>query len=285
MVRYVFVRFPGGKAKAVTFSYDDGVAQDKRLAELFDKYGLKGTFNFNCENDRAFNFTKQDIKDIFLSKGHEIAVHGEHHRANGNLRPIEGIQDVLNCRLELEEKCDSIIRGMAYPDTGIRLMGSLGTYEQIKAYLTELDIAYARTLGVDNDSFMIPADFHAWMPTAHHNNGKIFEYIDKFINFDISPSFYHSNRPSRLFYLWGHSYEFDRDNNWDRMEQICQKLSNNDEIWYATNIEICDYIQAYKRLIYSANGHRIYNPTMQTVWLDVDQKIYSIKPGETVCID
>ena len=36
-----------GKNKAVTFSYDDGITQDKRLIELFNKYGLKCTFNIN----------------------------------------------------------------------------------------------------------------------------------------------------------------------------------------------------------------------------------------------
>ena len=40
-MRSVFMRYPDGKAKAVTFSYDDGNVQDKRLAELFDKYGMK----------------------------------------------------------------------------------------------------------------------------------------------------------------------------------------------------------------------------------------------------
>lgn len=38
-----------GKRKQVTFSYDDGVTQDIRLAELFHKYGLKATFNINSE--------------------------------------------------------------------------------------------------------------------------------------------------------------------------------------------------------------------------------------------
>ena len=36
----IFMRYPGGKAKAVTFSYDDGVPQDRRLAAIFDKYGM-----------------------------------------------------------------------------------------------------------------------------------------------------------------------------------------------------------------------------------------------------
>ena len=276
----VLMRYPEGKAKAVTFSYDDGVAQDIRLAEIFDKYGMKGTFNFTCRDA----FTKEQIKEHFISKGHEIAVHGAYHRANGNLRPIEGIRDVLDCRLALEEKCDCIIRGMAYPDSGITQMGSFGTYEMIKQYLVELDIAYSRTLGSDNNSFMLPSDFHAWMPSAHHNNPKIMEFIDEFLNIDISTKAYHARRVSRLLYIWGHSYEFDRNDNWEHMEEICKKLANNDEIWYATNIEIYDYVQAYKSLRYSADGHKVYNPTLLTIWLDVDGKLYSVKSGETICI-
>ena len=34
---YRFLRFPGGKAKALTLSYDDGCIADKRLAETLDK--------------------------------------------------------------------------------------------------------------------------------------------------------------------------------------------------------------------------------------------------------
>ena len=84
--------------------------------------------------------------------------------------------------------------------------------------------------------------------------------------------------------MWGHSYEFDRDNNWELMETLCQKLAHNDEIWYATNIEIYDYVQAYKSLRYSANGRMIYNPTLYTIWLDADGTLYHIKPGETLHI-
>ena len=281
----VFMRYPDGKAKAVTFSYDDGARQDIRLSEIFNKYGMKATFNFNCGYTRTDSFNKDEIQEYFLSKGHEIAVHGANHRANGNTRVIEGIRDVLECRLELEEKCGTIIRGMAYPDTGINQMGRLGSYEKIKNYLIELDIAYARSLGGDNNSFMLPTDFHAWIPTAHHNNPQIFEYIDEFLNIDISPSAYHARRISRLMYIWGHSFEFDRRDNWDRIEEICQKLSNNDEIWYATNIEICDYVEAYNRLRYSADGHLVYNPTLYTLWMDVDSKLYEIGSGQTVHID
>ena len=279
------MRYPGGKAKALTFSYDDGVPQDKRLLEIFNRYKMKATFNLNCEDNKRPHFTKEEIKEYFISKGHEIAVHGANHRANGNLRPIEGIREVLDCRLELEEKCDCIVRGMAYPDSGITFMGNFGSYDEIKKYLIELDIAYARTLCGDNDLFMLPDDFHAWMPSSHHGNPKIMEYIDKFLSLDTSINARAELRAPRLFYIWGHSFEFDRNNNWDRIEEICKRLANKPEIWYATNIEIYDYVEAYKRLIYSADGYRVYNPTATDVWIDVDGVVYKIESGKTVKIE
>lgn len=282
-MRSVFMRFPDGKAKAATFSYDDGNPQDERLAAIFDKYGVKGTFNFNCDAMRGKTvYNKERIKEVFLDKGHEIAVHGANHRPTGNLRPIEGIRDVLNCRLELEEKCDRIIRGMAYPDSGITLFGNFGSFETVKTYLRELDIAYSRTLAGDNNAFMLPSDFYAWMPTAHHDNPKIMEWIDEFIRLDTSTKVYHARRTCRLFYIWGHSYEFDNNNNWEHIEEICKKLSACEDIWFATNIEIYDYVEAYKSLHYSADGHKIFNPSLFTVYLDVDGTVYSVKSGETI---
>ncbi len=266
----------------MTFSYDDGCVQDPRLAELLTRHGLKGTFNFTGDAARREPLAKELVEDVFLSKGHEIAVHGYLHRAEGGVRPIEGIQDVLNCRLELEKKYDRIIRGMAYPDFGIRRFANGASYEQIKAYLKELDIVYCRTLGKDNNEFELPTDWYCWMPTAHHDNPQIFEYVDQFLNLDFSESQYRASKQPRLFYLWGHSFEFDRHNNWERMEEICQKLSGHDDIWYATNIEIYDYVTAYNSLVYSADGKIIYNPTLLTVWFDIDGTLYSIGSGETL---
>ena len=283
-MRSVFMRYPDGKAKAVTFSYDDGVPSDKRLAALFDQHGLKGTFNFNSTQERIHNFTTEQIHEYFLSKGHEIAVHGANHRPTGNLRPIEGIRDVLDCRLKLEELCGGIVRGMAYPDTGIRLFGNFGSLETVEAYLKELDIAYARSLGGDNNDFELPTDFYNWVPSAHHDNPQIMDYIEQFLSMDLSNKTYHARRHPRLLYIWGHSYEFDRHNNWEHMEEICKQLSHNPEIWYANNMEIYTYVQAYQRLVYSADGHMVYNPNLQAVWLDVDGTVYSIQPGQTIQI-
>lgn len=281
-MRYQFMRFPNGKSKAVTLSYDDGCGEDIRFSDTISKYGLKCTFNLNSENLRKA-LTKEQIEEHFLAKGHEIAVHGAYHRAEGNIRAIEGIKDVLDCRLELENRYGIIIRGMAYPDSGIRSFANNASYESIKRYLADLGIVYARTLGQDNNSFDLPTDWHAWMPTAHHNNPKLMEYIEEFVNIDLT-KIYISGRAPKLFYLWGHSYEFERNNNWDLLDNICENLSGKEDIYYATNMEIYEYVNAYNSLVYSADGKIIYNPTLFDIWFDIDGTLYKITPGETLKI-
>ena len=74
----VYTCFPGGKAKALTMSYDDGKVQDRRLIDIFNKYGIKGTFNLNYglvgEPPRM---TFEEMKGLYA--GHEIATHTMTH--------------------------------------------------------------------------------------------------------------------------------------------------------------------------------------------------------------
>ena len=119
------------------------------------------------------------------------------------------------------------------------------------------------------------------MPSAHHNNPKIFEYVDKFLSRDLSQG-YASTKAPWLFYIWGHSYEFDCEGGWEHAEKLCKLLSGKNDVWYATNIEIYDYVQAYNSLVYSADNSMAYNPSLMTVWFDRDGVLYSIKSGETL---
>ncbi|MBQ7035736.1 MAG: polysaccharide deacetylase family protein, partial [Clostridia bacterium] len=87
---YCFMRFPQGKAKALTLSYDDGVEQDARLIDLMKKYEIKGTFNVSygniCPPDRIYEadrfhrpMTLAQLKHVYDWDGVEIALHGCHH--------------------------------------------------------------------------------------------------------------------------------------------------------------------------------------------------------------
>lgn len=281
-MRYNFLRFPGGKFKAVTLSYDDGIKDDIRMLEILNKYGIKSTFNLNSDwmnwNDRI---PIETIRSELLSKGHEIAVHGAEHIAPGVARPEIVIADILRCREGLEKKFGLIIRGMAYPDSGITRMHGENTYENIRSYIASLGIVYARTLGGDNKSFMLPVDFLKWMPSCHHSNPELAQYVDAFLSIKEN-ELRSANRYPRLFYLWGHSFEFERENNWEILENFCERMSGKDDTWYATNIEIYEYVEAFNRLVTSVDGKKIYNPTLKTIWMDIDGVQYKVESGETI---
>ncbi len=287
-MRYRFLRFPGGKFKAVTFSYDDGVTEDKRLAKLLFERGLKGTFNVNSGmwgtlgrvTDRL---SPEEIQESIVRLGHEVAVHGEWHRASGVISVADGIRDVLNCRAAMEKAFGCIVRGMAYPDTGITRFEGDHTYEDVKGYLKALGITYARTLAGDNNRFELPTDWYAWMPTAHHNNPNVMAYAEEFVALKETQA-YNARRHPRLFYLWGHSYEFTTHNNWEHMQTLCDILAQREDTWYATNGEIYAYVKAYEALVFSTDGTMVHNPTATDVWFDVDGHLKCVKSGETITV-
>ena len=279
-MRYLFLRYPEGKTKAVTLSYDDGPAADRKMLEILNRYGVKCTFNFNEKQA----LTTEETETLLLGRGHEIAVHGAEHRAPGCQFPVDGIQDVLDGRRALERQFRRVIRGMAYPDSGIRHFENGTSYETVKRCLADLGIVYARTLGGDNDSFRLPEDWFAWTPTAHHNNPVLMDYVRRFTEMDVNGR-YCADRWPRLFYLWGHSYEFDRDGSWNLLEDFCRAISGREDTWYATNMEIYEYVTAFRALVRSADGSIVYNPAVTKVWFDRDGELCTVDPGETVYLD
>lgn len=280
-MHYLHLRFPDNKPKAVTLSFDDGIKQDIKFSEIITKYGLKCTFNINSGFfDRANRLNPSEIREHILNNGHEVAVHGECHKANGLVSPIEGIKDVLNCRIALEKEFDMFINGMAYPDSGITRFQNGTTYETVKNYLTDLGIFYARTLDGDNNRFDLPSDWYAWMPSAHWLHDVCEPYIDEFLKIDFKELRYASQMWPRLLYIWGHSYEC--DGKWDKLEKMCKTLSGKDDIWYATNIEICEYVKAFNSLRFDAEGTKVYNPTLKTIWFYTGGNDYKIESGETI---
>lgn len=271
-MRTIYKCFPGGKFKALTMSYDDGRVGDVRLVNLFNKYGIKGTFHLNAgllntENDASGRRLDKD-EIVKLYRGHEVSAHTYTHSMIERYPITQVINEIVEDRRGLEEILNYPVRGMSYP------YGSFN--DGIKDILPKLGIEYSRVVD-ETGTFDMPNDFLEWKGTCHHNHN-LLELTDKFISIDRAKCLY-------LFYVWGHSYEFDRDNNWDIIEEFCCKVSNKKDVWYATNIEIVDYMKAFDRLNFSMDGSFVYNPSVQSVWISVDNEIYEIKGGEQVNFD
>ena len=224
-----------GKMKAVTFSYDDGVTQDRRLIEVFNKYGLKGTFNINSgllsmENVLTYGGKSVQHNKInpgelaSLYKGHEVAVHTLTHPMLPSLSEEEIIRQVEGDRLALSELCGYEVVGMAYPGGGVNF--DLRVADIIAG---NTGVKYARTT-VPSFSFELQKELYVFSPTVHHNDTEnCMKAIDEFLSLE-------ADRP-QLLYIWGHSYEFDFSDNWDFLEEMCRKLSGREDIFYGTNRE------------------------------------------------
>lgn len=275
-----FMRFPGGKGKALTFSYDDGVIADKRLVQLFNKYNLKATFNLNsllfaseckCWHGRM---GEQETLETFVDTRHEVALHGARHIFFDRVPLYEATNEVVQNRVQLENMFNRIVRGMAYPYHAYS--------KKIRDMLEYAGVVYARTT-VSTYSFDIPSDWLMLNPTCHHGDKRLSELTDTFLN--AKPDNTSKNRDPLLFYVWGHSFEFDEKNQWDIIENFAERVANRDDIWYATNIEVYDYVKAYESLIYSIDGERVYNPSAIPVWVQVRGKIYKIDSGKNLVFD
>ncbi|MCC3355890.1 polysaccharide deacetylase family protein [Bacillus sp. REN16] len=258
----VVIAFPEGKHKVLTMSYDDGKAADRKLVEIFNQYGIKGTFHINSglfgEGDRI------PIEEVpKLYDGHEISTHTVTHPTIARSPKEQLIEEIIEDRKGLEKISGYTVRGLSYPN---------GSYNSlIKEMLPYLGIEYARTVN-STGHFSIPDDFLEWNPTCHHKHN-LMELAEDFVAL-------HKKQYLYMLYVWGHSYEFDNDQNWDLIEGFCEFIGNRNDIWYATNIEIVDYFKAFRNLQFSADCSFVYNPNAISVWLSVDNNIVEIKGGK-----
>lgn len=278
MRKGIYMRFPEGKNKAFTMSYDDGVEQDIRLIDIMKKKGLKGTFNLNsgCYSPKGTVFEpgrvhrrmdEERVTKLYGESGMEVAVHGLTHPSFTDLSPAICNNDILQDRINLEKQFGCFVRGAAYP---------YGTFnDAVVDILKANEIVYCRTVWSSNN-FDIPTDWLRLRPTCHHDDPKLEELTERFLN---KPAW---DEKPWLFYLWGHSYEFEEHNNWERIESFTDKISGHEDVWYATNIEIYDYCEAYKQLRFTVEEKLCYNPTCTTLWFEADGKTYKVEPGQTV---
>ena len=225
------------KIKAITFSYDDGVTQDKRLIEIFNKYGLKCTFNINsgllgtanllvCDGVTVAHCKPrpEEIKDIY--KGHEIASHTLTHPFLTNMSEDEIINQVENDRKALSELAGYEVVGFAYPGGGVNYDSRVA--EIIKK---NTGIKYCRTIE-SNHSFDLQNNLYEFRPTVghHHEFDKMLEIGKRFVELQTDTP--------QILYIWGHSYEFDIYNRWNEFEEFCKYISNRNDIFYGTNKEV-----------------------------------------------
>lgn len=274
-MRFDSIVFPGGKSKAFTLSYDDGVKQDRRLAELLRQYGLKCSFNLNSgtlgqptfrhdPGKKELDVTKIPAEELLqVYQSHEIAGHGLYHSNLPTIGTPLAMYEIIEDKRRLEAISGQPLRMFAYP---------FGSYnDEVIQMLSLAGYQGARTVN-STHGFGIPENFLAWNPTCHHKDPQLMELAKQFVE---------GTRDSMLFYVWGHAYELDNDDNWHVIEQLAEYITQYaDQIWFATNGEIMDYVNAYRRLEYSADGSMIRNPSSIDVTIRTADRRVMLPAGE-----
>ena len=222
------------KNKILIFSFDDGVTQDERTIEIMNRYGIKGTFNLNSEllgkpgelvregvRISHNKIAPSDVRKIYA--GHEIAGHTlTHPRLPDMPDDAEVIRQVEEDRRKLSELAGYEVTSFAYP------CGGVNNDERVAALIkNHTGIKNARTI-TSTYSLEMPKNLYRLDPTVHFH-GDIdgtFRLAKEFIEAEAS-------EPMLLF-IWGHSYEQDIHNTWDRFEDLCRLLGGRDDICYTT---------------------------------------------------
>ena len=259
--------FPGGKKRCVTFSYDDGCDNDARLIALLNKYGMKGTFHLCGISYR--DYSDEQLKEVGkIYEGHEISSHTYSHCYPSLMPGQSVVREIMEDRFILEKIAGYPIKGLSYPS------GSCS--DAVAQIMHDCGLYYGRTTKSTRD-FLMPRNFMLWNPTCHHRDApelaeKYIAQIDSFLTWP-------------LFYIWGHSREFETEEQWMEFENMLKQLSQTDKIWYATNADIVRYTQAQNMLEITADESVIYNPTALSVWVEKDKKqIVEIPAGQTITL-
>ena len=262
--------WPEGKRFAVTFSYDDGRLHDRRLVEILNRHGFRGTFNLNSGTiGREGYVTAEEIRSLYA--GHEVAVHSVTHPFPTRIPRERLVHEIAEDRKRLEELSGQIVQGMSYP---------FGDWNRdVIDVLRMCGVRYSRTTRATEGFEWAPEDWLAWHPTCHDRGAKP-ELIEKFLNVPRWSS------PQRLLYIWGHSYEFDREGGWDAIEAVCRSLRERggDTLWCATNGMVHDYVTAARGLRFSASCDRVLNLSSLDVWILVGASPVKVSAGTTTAL-
>ncbi len=222
--------------KYLTFSLDDGILQDARAMEIMIKYGLNCcTFFVNASQcgqvddltallgvpvDHS-HFTKEQLKDGIYD-GFEVECHSYTHPDLTGKNGIEVMWEITRNKMALENLTGQQVIGHAYPG---------GSYDErvIKILHDSCGIHYARTVNF-TDGFALPERFMEWGVTTTFTAANLMTLAEEFVAAEPEDE-------DLLFYVFGHSFEFDNADAWDAFEQFCAYISGRSDILYVTNGE------------------------------------------------
>lgn len=228
----------------ITTSWDDGHKLDIKLSKLLSKYQIKGTFYispFNREIKKDLLLTNSEV--INLSRNFEIGAHTMTHPLLDQVSVEEAKNEIENSKSYLEKLINQEVPMFSYPR---------GLFNQkVKDIVKNAGFLGART--IRRFSHSMPFDYYEWGTTVHAFTHRInfSKQLPITCNIKLIPTLLTKDwmKVSRvtfdyvyshggIWHLWGHSWELEQNNSWQKFEDILRYISMKDGVLYANNGEV-----------------------------------------------
>lgn len=264
-------RWPGHASGAVTSSWDDGTVHDRRLVRLFREHGFKGTFYLNSgafadlPGGNSRHIESREVPELY--QGLEVGSHTVFHPFPWRMGDELLFADMIEDRRRLEVLSGTVVRGFVFP------FGRNDQSSRLQPLAARAGFRYARASHIGG-RFSPPGDFLEWAVSCHCGR-------------DLPPqweAFKNNTQPDRLFYVWGHSYEFEETHGWEHIENFVREAAAVPGLWFATNGEIHDYVTAWRSLEWSLDRRIVRNPSGSAIDFVADGAPLHIGPGQMLRI-
>ena len=227
----------------VTTSWDDGSILDLKLGELLTKYSLKGTFYIPNYSNRVTALQKDEIRE--LAAVHEIGAHSITHPHLTMIPQAEAKTEIQGSKLYLEAVLGKKIRMFGYP------FGEFN--EDTKSILRTCGFIGARTVKFNGlCTTCDPFEFGVAVTAVNSRKDYTGEILQYFPSIPIQSLSDWEGRAKTLFdlalerggvwHLWGHSWQIEENNDWEKLDRVLNYISNRERVMYAGNGETIDAV-------------------------------------------
>jgi peptidoglycan/xylan/chitin deacetylase (PgdA/CDA1 family) len=196
-------------------SWDDGRADDVRLAALLLKYNLPGIFFIpDCAE-------LSDEQIVQLAEHFEIGGHTVSHPQDLKLLKFDELRhEIEDNRFNLRDLTGQQVYGFCYPR---------GRYDdKVIAAVKLAGYQWARGTVILNNKdygpYRINGTIHAGCPRPEY--GEV-SWYDRAL-FEAG----HAARTGSVFHVWGHSWEVSKYREWDNLENLFKYLTDHFTIQY-----------------------------------------------------
>ena len=241
----------------ITTSWDDGHPLDLKLANLLKRYGIPATFYVPVKIQGETTLTPDQIKEI--AEDFDIGGHTYSHVNLTELPKEKAFEEIIKGKKYLEETIDREIQSFCHP---------FGAYnKEVISMVKKAGFEGARTVKLleikVSSPFEIGTTVHVGEGGRSHfrdflKRSKVLPNIrmpiyllarnllfkDWFETAVDSLDFVVKN--GGVFHLWGHSWEIDSGNIWEKLKLIFEyisEVSKNKDILLMNNTKLMQYLK------------------------------------------